>query len=115
MMNLRNIFLLLVSISLLYGCGKGDDGGSTPPPPPPPTNFNVTSWSVNTVSSQAFNYNVNKNPVIRFRFPVPINRSTVAANIQFRDNTANAVANNVTYENGDSVIVIQPSASLINL
>ena len=92
MMNYRNIFfVLLVVATFLVGCGKGGDDPA-PNPPPPPTNFNITSWSVNNVSSQALNYNVNKTPVVGFRFPVPINRATVAANIQFRDNTSNAVA-----------------------
>ena len=114
MIKFRYIIVALIVAVMVSSCGDKDT--DTPPPTtPPPVNFSLTSWSVNSVSSQANNYNVNKTPVIRFRFPVPINRSTVVPNVQFRDNSANAVPFNVTYENADSIVVVQPSSPLNNL
>ena len=114
MMKSRYIFIVLMLVVFAMACGDKDT--NTPPPPPPaPANFNLTTFSVNSIASQANIYNVNKTPVVRFRFPVPINRSTVASNIQFRDNSANPVSYNVSYENADSVVIVQPSSPLANL
>jgi len=114
MIKFRYIIIVLGLLVAAASCGDKDTDAPQPPPPPA-ANFSLTSWSVNSVASQANNYNVNKTPVIRFRFPVPINRSTVASNVQFSDNNANAIPYSVSYSNADSIVIVQPSSPLNNL
>ena len=114
MKKISNIFPIIgLFLVIILSCGKG--GSDPTPPPTTPTNFSLAATTVNNLSSQSPNYNVNKTPVIRFRFPVAINRTTVNSNIQFRDNSSGTVAYNVSYENGDSVVVIQPGSPLASL
>ena len=57
-------------------------------------------------------YSVNSKPVIRFSFPVTVNQSTAAAAISFTTDAAVVVPFSVSFSNGDSSIIIQPSSSL---
>jgi len=106
-----------LSIAILFilsftSCGK--DPAPTPPVPPP-TNFDVLNWSVNGINSMTSYYDINKAPVIKFSFKAAIDRATVATNIILKENSGTPVNYNATYENGDSVVVINPSSPLINL
>jgi hypothetical protein len=100
-----------ILICLLWiGCKKRT---SDPVPPgPTPVNFSIVSWSVNNVASQTIQYNVIRNPVIKFKFGAAINRNTVPTNIALKENSGNPVTCNVSYENSDSVVVLQPSSPL---
>ena len=103
----------IIFICMLWaGCKKKSSDFA--PPIPAPSNFTLTSWSVNAVSnsSQTNYYNVSKNPIVKFRFGAAINRNTVTANIIFKENPGNPVTCNVSYENADSVVVLQPSSPL---
>ncbi|HET6995889.1 MAG TPA: glucoamylase family protein [Chitinophagaceae bacterium] len=102
---------LIVICMLFAGC-NGHKDCCPAPPGPTPVNFIITSWSVNNISSQATTYNVNRSPVIKLKFETAINKNTVAANLALKDNAGTAVAYNVSYENADSIIVLQPSSSL---
>jgi hypothetical protein len=92
------------------GCKKKSP--EPPPPGPTPVNFSISSWSVNIITLQTTYYNVNKTPIVKFSFGAAINRSTVAANIIFKENSGNPVTCNVSYENSDSAVVLQPSSAL---
>lgn len=107
---------LLPYIILLacFACNKG--GGDPPPNPPAPVvNFSLAATTINNAPAQSTNYNVPGTPAIRFRFPVAVNRNTVASSIQFRDNATNTVAYNVAYENSDSIVVITPATPLTHI
>jgi hypothetical protein len=75
-------------------------------------NFIITSRSVNNILSQTTNYNVSRSPVIKLKFETAIEKNTVAANLALKDNSGTAVAYNVSYENADSIIVLQPASPL---
>ena len=106
------VSISILSIFLLANCGKD----SAPAPPvPPPTNFDILNWSVNGTTSMTSYYDINKTPVIKFNFKAAIDRSTVATNIILKENSGTPVNYNATYENGDSVVVINPSSPLNNL
>jgi len=98
-------------ICVLFGrCGHKDCCPG--PPAPTPVNFIATSWLVNNVVSLTNYYNVNRNPVVKLKFETAINKSTVAPNITLKDASGNSVAYNVSYENSDSTVVMQPTTSL---
>lgn len=92
-------------------CGKK---GSDPDPPGPGiVNFNISSWSVNNNSTpQAIFYNINRTPVLKFRFDAVIKRSSVTAGINLKENSGTNVPYNVSYENADSTIIVQPTSPL---
>ena len=102
----------IVFIFFFANCGK--DPAPTPPVPLP-ANFDG-AWSVNgkTYSLESY-YDINRTPVIKFGFNAAIDRSTVAPSIILKENSGNPVNYNATYENGDSVVLINPSSPLINL
>lgn len=98
------LFVLFPAI-IIGSCGEKDS--PAPPPPSPPANFLITNWEVNGILSLTEYRNINTTPIIKLRFPVAIERSTVSAGINF-----NGGNYNVTYQNGDSVLVLQPTAPL---
>lgn len=100
---------LLVS-ALWMGCKKGSDPD---PSAPAPVNFTLNTWTVdNNTTSQVLYYNVKRNTVVKFSFRAAINRSTVAANIIFKENSGAPVNCNVSYEKSDSVVVLQPASPI---
>ena len=99
----------VIALVLLVGCGKKTaDGGN-----PPAASFILNSWSLNGISAQPV-YNVPLVPIIRFSFSSPINRSTVSNSISLSQNTA-PVLYTVNYFNGDSTLLVSPSAPLVPL
>ncbi len=102
----------LILICMFFGGCNGHKDCCPGPPAPTPVNFIITSWSVNNVLSQTTNYNVSRSPVIKLKFETAIEKNTVAANLALKDNSGTTVAYNVSYENADSIIVLQPSSSL---
>lgn len=107
---MRIIAVLILICGLLNGCGHKDCCPS--PPGPTPVNFSISLWSVNAIASQAVYYNVNRTPVVKLKFGAAINKSTVAANIILKENSGTPVNYNVSYENADSTVVMQPSSNL---
>ncbi len=106
----------LLPYIILLACIACSKGGDDPPPSPPaPVNFSLAATTINNAPALPTNYNVSATPAIRFRFPVAVNRNTVASSIQFRDNATNTVAYNVTYENSDSIVVITPATALTHI
>jgi len=101
---------IILIIILFARCGSKDCCPG--PPAPTPVNFIATSWSVNNVVSQTNYYNVNRSPLIKLKFETALNKSTVAPNITLKDASGNSVAYNVSYENSDSTVVMQPASSL---
>lgn len=94
-------YLLFYAI-LISACDKGDD-----PTPSPAPGFSINSWNVDGVSNQDDNKGTSINPTIGLHFQAAVDRATVASAIVL--NTANYT---VTYQNGDSILVIQPTSAL---
>lgn len=111
-MKLSKKILFICIILLAAACSKKKDNT---PANPVNENFTLSSWSVNNASQQTSYYDVSKTPVIRFRFNAPVDRATVAANITLRQNATGTVGTNISYENSDSIVVLQPSSPLNNL
>lgn len=96
--------VLLLNAILICACNKGGSGNPTPPPAP---DFSITSWDVDGVANRGDNNGTTINPIIRLYFPAAIDRATVASAIVLQ--TANYTA---SYQNGDSILVIQPTSAL---
>lgn len=106
----------LVYIAFLLACFVScDKKSNTPdpvPPPPPPPSLVFNSLSVNGSFSGFSYYGVNTQPIIKFSFSSPVNRTSAANSFSFRNHTGGNVVFNLTYENGDSTVVITPSSPL---
>jgi len=96
----RNSFVLLVI--LFFSCSKKDAVS------PVPVDISVKSFSVNGNSITGTQYNVNYNPVIKVSFTTGINKGSVMGNVSLFKNGTQQVPANITYENNDSTIIIQP-------
>lgn len=110
---IRRLTIIFFGTIILAGCGK--DGGDTPPPtppPPPPPPFQLTASLLEGTSITTVRYNTKVNTLIRFSFNAPVNRSLAPTNITVKNSDGNPANISLTYENGDSSVVIQPANRL---
>ena len=99
-------FLLFV----FAGCNKSSDAAQ---PIVPPSNFNLLSYSVDGIVSPTNANSIAVSPVLKFQFSTAINRQTVSGNILLNDAiSGSTIACTVSYQNGDSIVLLQPSSSL---
>ncbi len=112
MTGIRSILIFLITGIAFYNCSKKS---SQLPPPPLPVNFSLSSWSVNGTTAQTLYYDVNKTPALAFKFSTAVNRTSVAAGVLFREKSGSVISYNVTYQNADSVIVLNPVQPLTYL
>ncbi len=105
---------VLLMMFLFEDCSKSSD--ATQQQPVVPSNFNLITYSVDGIVTPTNIYNYSVTPIIKFQFSTVINRQTVGSNVLLNDAVSgNVISCTVSYQNGDSVIVLQPSSSLINL
>jgi hypothetical protein len=69
-------------------------------------------WMVNNITGVTTNYNVGKIPSIRFSFSAAVDRNTAAAGIKFSNASGVTINYNLTYQNSDSVVILQPAQTL---
>ena len=96
--SLVSCFLLLV-----LACNEKDPGGNATS-----GSFSLRSWSVNGNAGQLQNNQVSLNPVIRFVFSAPVDRVSAQQGFTLRDATS-SVPFQLSYEQSDSTVVLQPS------
>ena len=102
-----------VCASLLFSsCNKSNSNDGPPANPPPPANFKLNAATINGQASQTTYQGVNNTPLIRFSFAAPINKATTANNISLKEKSGASVGYNLLYQNGDSVITLQPAQPL---
>lgn len=107
---MRYSIVSMLAAFLLSSCSKSSD---TTQQPAPPSNFNIVSSALDGIISPSNEYNISVKPIIRFQFSTAISRQNIASNILIVDaNTGTAVTSSITYDKGDSVVMMQPSASL---
>jgi hypothetical protein len=107
MSKLKNYGIMLTAIAF-FACKKS----SNPPAPPvtPPASFSFNALKVNGVYNGFTYVGVNTAPVIKISFTAPLNTSLVNSDITLKSSTGAAVAYNATYQNGDSTVVLSPTA-----
>ena len=106
----KEFFWLITMIMFIGSCKKGNDNNT---PPPVAQVFRLNSVTINN-SSSSLQYGVPFTPVIKISFSAPVKRSTIAAGIILQSNTS-LVSLNALYQNGDSVVSLQPSGPLTSI
>ncbi len=110
MKTVRNIFILLVPV--FFSCSKGGNGNTAPVH----ENFICNSITVNGVSSSSNSFtNTNLLPGIRLAFSSPISRSSASSVISFSNAAGIAVPIGFSFQNNDSVLLLQSTKALSGL
>ncbi len=107
-----SIAILFLVIVMIAGCKKKD---TTPPVVDPPKFLSVTSIQLDGTTWSNRKYGAKRQPIIKVRFSEKVKQSTVATALKLADVSSVAALLNISYENSDSVIVIQPSTPLTAL
>jgi len=100
------VFLLLA----LLACSK--KSSSPPPVEQVPQAFKLSTVKVDDKSGGFTYYGTSLSPMIRFHFSAPIDHNSVTSAFTFTNGSGAAVSYNSSFENGDSTVVIEPSAAL---
>ncbi len=110
---LKRITVYAAAIMGLWSCSKGDSGGGGTPTPLPPTPIALVNARVdNAAALTGFtNYNIRLSPVIRLSFNNAVDRSTTGS-IAVKENGSTPISAGISYENGDSTVVLNPAAAL---
>ncbi len=105
-------YLLFFTFSCI-GCSKKREAT----PAPPPGSFYVSSVKVNDQPAGRGNnfFNINVNPVIKFFFTAPVDHASVNNNLSLVKDPGITTAFNISYENNDSTLIIQPTSVLQSL
>jgi hypothetical protein len=108
--------LLLVPVFFMLHCSKGGDSNPAPGPVPIPfpaalvnTNARIDNTPALTAS---VNYNTRTGAVVRLSFNNVLDRTSVPSSVSVLENGTTTVGLSYSYENGDSTLVISPSAAL---
>lgn len=104
---MKLLFCILASLLLMQGCKKKD----APSPPTPPAQLTVSSVQLNGAAMADNAINISRQPLIRVQFSEAVNRSTLPAAVKLTA-AVGSPALNISYENNDAVVLIQPSTPL---
>lgn len=107
---MRSVFFLYIAffVFILSGCKKKEGTTVTQEPPP---KFNLTGYRLNGQTPSSPVYDVKRTPVIQLFFDGKIDRSTLTSAISLVGGSGTAPVT-TSYTNGDSALLIQPSAPL---
>lgn len=107
---IRSFRFVLVWAALAAGCSKhfSSPGGGTHLPGP----FKLVAATLNGTAAGISNYNVGFSPVIRCSFSAPVDHGSTANGFYLKDNSGTSVGYTVSYQDNDSVMVVQPSSAL---
>lgn len=102
----KYIFILII---IAAGCHKNPGSNSSPVIP---ATFSLSSKNLNNQSTAALNYNINILPVFKLTFSTSVDRTSAGAGFNFTTTSGTVVPFSVTYQNHDSIVLIQPSSPL---
>lgn len=108
---MRKIIVLLAAAFSVAACSRS---GSSPDPDPPPSpvHFNFTNYTVDGKPAQNYNYDVRRQPQIRFKLPAKIDKATAGGAVTLTRHQGGTIPLNLTYEGSDSILVVQPAQTL---
>lgn len=95
----------LILICALFACSKEEKPDPVPPTPKP---FKATSVTVDGQVYASTMYNVKLKPVIKITFTAPVFEASVNSNVSIRNN-GTPVSYDLTFSNGDSVMILKPT------
>ncbi len=105
----KRYFIGVLAVLFCIACNKNT---SRPPAPPPPAeSFYFNKASINNVVSNNFS-GTDIKPQVKLSFTAPVGKSSATAAILFKDANANLISTNLSYQNGDSTIVVTPAGPL---
>jgi hypothetical protein len=114
-MKMLNRGIATILFLCFFSCGKKDNT-VTPPPVITPLPLNVTAAYINNTSFANALPGVSNRPAIKVQFSVALLTSTAAGAINITDaGTGTPVAISTSFQNGDSVVLVQPTAALKSL
>jgi hypothetical protein len=106
-----NVFATAIIFLFIFSCKKKDD--TSPPPVTAPGPLNVAAVYLNNTTFGSTAYGSPVVPAIKIQFSAALLRTSVAGAVTITDVVAGTVAaTTTTYQNGDSVLLLQPSAPL---
>lgn len=111
-------YILFSLFVLVSGCSKKDGGTPYVPAPKPlklvAATLNNTNALISSQASGSLNQNVNTTVQARFFFNNAVDRSSVNSALFFRDEAVADVPVSVSFENNDSIIVVNNTTALRN-
>jgi hypothetical protein len=106
---IRLFGLTIICVMLAAGCAKHGSPETVIIPPGP---FKLAAVTLNGQVPHTPSFGVNSSPVIKATFTSAIDQSSVGAGFYLKDNSGASVTCTISFEVGDSVMVIQPGAAL---
>lgn len=106
----HSFILVMMGAALAAGCSKNSGSGNVTAPTPQP--FRLSSVTIDGRTPSSLTYDVSVSATIRLAFTAAIDHASAANTISLTDNTGAPVALAPSFANGDSTVVIQPSAPL---
>nr|WP_294906524.1 glucoamylase family protein [uncultured Lacibacter sp.] len=101
-------FLLILFAAGFYACKK-----KSAPVVEQPKTVTLQSLKLNGVDfANNLVYGAPLQPVLRLQFSQPLQRSSIAASVKMLTASGSEVSINTSFQNNDSVLVVQPAASL---
>ena len=108
---MKRFFVIPGMLLLVQACGdKGDS-----PAPVTPKQIMVRSSLLDNGTFSETHYMASLQPQLKFVFSEPVLKSTVTSAISFTDISGIQVPYSLTYQQGDSVILVQPNSKLAGL
>jgi hypothetical protein len=103
------MFIIPVLLTYCLSCGNK---GAVPPPPPSPRQISVKSVEINNTAFDNTVYGTNLQPVIRIKFSQPLMRNSVTAAVTVTDPGVVMAPLTISFQNGDSTLLVQPVSLL---
>ena len=104
-------YILFILLATSVSCSKG---GEPAHPPPMPETFKIITATVNGNAASP-QYGTMLLPGIKVYFSAPVDRATITTGLTLSQTAGTSVTMNVAYQNGDSVVMLQPATSLLAL
>ncbi|MEP6749282.1 MAG: glucoamylase family protein, partial [Bacteroidota bacterium] len=106
-----NVLAFAIIFLVFFSCKKKDDTTSPPVIVPGPLHVSAVYLNNSTFGNTAYGSAVI--PAIKIQFSAALLRTSVAGAVTITDAVAGtAIASNTIYQNGDSVLLLQPAAPL---
>lgn len=103
--------IIILMILGMVSCKKDDHGTNSPPVNPTP--FQRLETTINgSVMGSGISYDVTLQPLIKFKFNKPVNRSSSSQAFSIKDNEGTSVGIQISYDNNDSTVLISPTQNL---